>query len=102
MWNFSTGHGLSGHAAPFSFPLRALTVDAAPNVLVAGKTAALTFAANTAARVHTGEWNAGVGSGAAAALMAKNSWTTTELFEHVTELQTVLRSPSILQPLVWS
>lgn len=42
--------GLAGHAAPFYFPLRALTVEGAPNVLTAGKTIAMSFAANTGAR----------------------------------------------------
>lgn len=56
MWDAKTNTGLAGHAKPFYFPLRVVTVDGAPNVLAAGKTGAFTFAANTAARVHTGEW----------------------------------------------
>eukprot|EP00662_Eupelagonemidae_sp_cell21_P028493 gene28493-33668_t len=74
MWNFTTNTGLSGHAAPFYFPFRALTVAGAPNVVVAGKTIAMTFAANTAAREHADEWSCGQ----------------------------LLRTPQIAQPLSWA
>jgi hypothetical protein len=101
MWNFTSNKGLSGHAAPFSFPLRALTVDGAPNVLTAGKTIAMTFAANTAAREHLDEWSCGVGAGAAAAMMASRNLTSAELLANVSALQAVLRSSTIQQPLSW-
>lgn len=102
MWNFSSNTGLAGHAAPFSFPLRALTVEGAPNVLTAGKTIAMTFAANTAAREHLDEWSCGVGAGAGAALMAAHNLSTAELLINITALQTVLQSSQIEQPLSWS
>lgn len=101
IWNTTTNSGLAGTAAPFYFPLRAATVGGAPNVLAAGKTAALTFAANTAARVHTGEFSMGVGVGAAAAVMALRGWNSTKLLEEVEEVQALLRSPQIGQPLSW-
>ena len=103
MWNFSSNTGLAGHAAPFYFPLRALTVQRAPNVLSAGKTIAMTFAANTAAREHLDEWSCGVGAGAAAALMALHNVTSAELLlTMVPQLQALLKSDKIAQPLSWS
>ena len=101
MWNFTSNTGLAGHAAPFTFPLRAITVDGAPNVLTAGKTIAMTFAANTAAREHLDEWSSGVGAGAAAAMMAARGWTSGQLLASVQELQARLRQPDIAQPLSW-
>ena len=101
MWNATTNTGLAGHAAPFYFPLRALTVEGAPNVLTAGKTIAMSFAANTAAREHLDEWSCGVASGAAAATMATRGWNTSELLDNVAELQKLLRSEAIAQPLDW-
>lgn len=103
MWNESTDTGLAGHAAPFYFPLRALTVDGKGNgnVLTAGKTIAMSFAANTAAREHLDEWSCGVASGAAAAMMATRGWSSSELLDNVVELQELLRSEAIGQPLEW-
>lgn len=101
MWNESTNTGLAGHAAPFYFPFRALTVEGAPNVLTAGKTISMSFAANTAAREHLDEWSCGVASGAAAAMMATRAWNSAQLLEHVAELQELLRSETIGQPLEW-
>jgi hypothetical protein len=101
MWNTSTNTGLAGHAAPFQFPFRALTVQGAPNVLACGKTLAMSFAANTAAREHLDEWSSGVGAGAAAAMMVARGWTTVEMLSNVAVLQARLRSPDIAQPLEW-
>lgn len=101
MWNFTTNTGLAGHAAPFVFPFRAITVSGAPNVLTAGKTIAMTFAANTAAREHLDEWSCGVGTGAAAALMFAKGWNSSKLLSEVGTLQQLLRSPQIAQPLSW-
>jgi hypothetical protein len=142
MWNFTSNTGLAGplpvlsspwreppslagHAAPYYLPFRALTVDTAPNVLTAGKTMAMSFAANTAlpapspqtlehgfraraeigfvrweaAREHPDEFNAGVAAGAAAALMVQHGWTTEKV--DVAALQGLLASPGIGQPLSW-
>ena len=101
MWNFTSNTGLAGHAAPFTFPLRAITVNGAPNVLTAGKTIAMTFAANTAAREHLNEWSSGVGAGAAAAMMAARGWNSSQLLGSVQDLQELLRRPDIAQPLSW-
>ena len=101
MWNLKTNTGLSGHAAPFYFPFRALTVESCPNVLTAGKTIAMSFAANTAAREHLDEWSSGVGAGTAAALMAARNWSSAEMLANVATLQSRLREPDIAQPLEW-
>jgi hypothetical protein len=102
MWNFTSNKGLSGHAAPFTFPFRAITVSGAPNVLVAGKTIAMTYAANTAAREHLDEWSCGVGAGAAAALMAARGWNSSQMLASIKTLQAVLRTPRVAQPLSWN
>jgi hypothetical protein len=102
MWNFTSNTGLSGHAAPFYFPFRALTVAGAPNVLAAGKTIAMTYAANTAAREHADEWSSGVAAGAAAVVMAGRNWTSATMLANVAVLQATLSSPAVQQPLAWS
>ena len=52
---------------PFYIPLRALTNDGYDNLLVAGKTMAQTFLANSATRLHPIEWSSGVAAGVFAA-----------------------------------
>eukprot|EP01043_Picozoa_sp_COSAG02_P023948 COSAG02_NODE_1294_length_13401_cov_32.784393_12_plen_1223_part_01 len=101
MWNFTSNTGLSGHSKPFYFPLRALTVHGSPNVLTAGKTIAMTYAASTAAREHLDEWSCGVGAGAAAAMMVAHNLSSAQLLANVDALQEKLRSPTINQPLSW-
>lgn len=102
MWNAATNTGLAGHAAPYFFPFRALTVAGTPNVLTVGKTLAMTFAANTAAREHANEWRSGVAGGAAATLMVLHNWTTADVLANVAELQTLLATPAVDQPMRWS
>ncbi|HEX5102742.1 MAG TPA: FAD-dependent oxidoreductase, partial [Pirellulaceae bacterium] len=53
------------------------------NLLVAGKTMAQTFLANSATRLHPIDWS----TGTAAAHTARKGWTTRQLLEHVSELQ---------------
>ena len=53
--------------APYFVPFRALTSADVPNLLVAGKTMAQTFAANAATRFHPVEWATGAAAGAATA-----------------------------------
>jgi hypothetical protein len=62
---------------PYYIPFRALTVDGAPNMLVAGKLMATSFFANAAMRLHPEEWVTGEAAGVAAALMVSNKWATT-------------------------
>ena len=58
---------------PYYIPFRALTSDGADNLLVAGKTMATTFSANSATRLHPEEWSSGVAAGAAAALLGAHA-----------------------------
>ena len=44
---------------PYYIPFRALTSDGAINLLVAGKTMAASFSANSATRLHPEEWSTG-------------------------------------------
>lgn len=87
---------------PFYVPFRALTVRDVPNMLTAGKTMAMTFWANTAAREHPGEWNSGVAAGSAAALMVARGWASTaDALAHVGEIAAVLSGSAIQQALSW-
>ncbi len=58
--------------APFYLPFRALTHAELRNLLVAGKTMAQSFMANSATRLHPIEWSSGTAAGVAAAWMANN------------------------------
>ncbi|KAA0159782.1 hypothetical protein FNF28_05692 [Cafeteria roenbergensis] len=62
---------------PFWLPARMLLQRGAPNLLLAGKTAAQTFHANGAVRLHPGEWTMGVASGAAAVLFVRGRMADT-------------------------
>jgi hypothetical protein len=95
-------NGSHTDAALFYLPYRALTVDGAPNLLVAGKSLSQTFWANAATRLHPGEWVTGTAAGAAAALMAARGWTTADVAANVGVLQAVLKSPAVRQPLDWN
>lgn len=91
----------SASTVPYYIPFRALTHGEAPNLLVAGKTMAMTFYANSAARLHPAEWSSGVAAGAAAVIMTRHSSTTSELYTHwVPELQKLLTA--VGAPLYWS
>lgn len=64
---------------------------------------AQTFLANAGTRLHPVEWTSGVAAGAAAVLMWQRSWpNTTVVYENVEQLQALLSSPGIQQPLVWT
>ena len=54
---------------PIFHPIRALTVNGYPNVLVAGKCMATSFFVNAATRVHPNEYTSGVAAGVAAEMM---------------------------------
>lgn len=96
---------------PYFIPLRALTSNGADNLLVAGKTMATTFSANSATRLHPDEWSSGVAAGAAATLLVRQSKTnanggfsmTRELIagKGLLKLKALLKSSSIQQPLDW-
>ena len=84
---------------PFYIPFRALTNRDFNNLLVAGKTMAQSFMANSATRLHPIEWSTGTAAGVAAALMARNNWTSTQAIDHITELQTLVRRHT---PIDWT
>lgn len=70
-------HVLENHPTlPFYIPLRALTNDAYDNLLVAGKTMAQTFLANSATRLQPIEWSSGAACGVVAADLAESGATT--------------------------
>ncbi|TWT48294.1 FAD-dependent oxidoreductase [Botrimarina hoheduenensis] len=61
---------------PFYIPLRALTNEGYTNLMVAGKTMAQTFVANSATRLHPIEWSSGTAAGVIAADLAASGSTT--------------------------
>jgi hypothetical protein len=90
----------SGHETlPFCIPFRALTNERFGNLLVAGKTMAQSFLANSATRLHPIEWSTGTAAGVSAAAMSKNGWSARQAFEHVTELQDLIKEKT---PIDWT
>lgn len=88
---------------PYYFPLRALTVESAPNLLVAGKSISQTFFANAATRLHPEEWTTGAAAGAIAALMVQRGWAgTADALAHVPDVQALLASERVGLPLEWT
>ncbi|KAA0155793.1 hypothetical protein FNF31_06035 [Cafeteria roenbergensis] len=89
---------------PFWLPARMLLQRGAPNLLLAGKTAAQTFHANGAVRLHPGEWTMGVASGAAAVLFARGRMADTAelLQDDAAQLRTFVNSTAVGQPLDWT
>ncbi len=75
---------------PFYIPFRALTNEAYDNLIVAGKTMAQTFLANSATRVHPIEWSTGVAAGTAAAEMAKTGASSRDILVSIDHLQTLI------------
>ncbi len=88
-----------GDTLPFYIPFRALTNRKYGNLLVAGKTMAQTFVANSATRLHPIEWSAGTAAGVAAAEMARSKSTSGELLQRIDELQLRVK---VKQPIDWN
>jgi hypothetical protein len=84
---------------PFCIPFRALTHRELGNLLVAGKTMAQSFLANSATRLHPIEWSSGTAAGVAAAHMAKTGRTSREAFEAIGEVQELVRQKT---PIDWT
>ncbi|QDV74693.1 FAD-dependent oxidoreductase [Botrimarina mediterranea] len=81
-------HVLENHPTlPFYLPLRSLTNDGFDNLLVAGKTMAQTFLANSATRLHPIEWSSGTACGVVAAHIAQNNLTTIEVLDDYERLR---------------
>jgi hypothetical protein len=60
-------------------------------MLLAGKTMAQTFLANSATRLHPIEWSSGCAAGAAAAYLAETGKTSAEGYESVDEVQEIVK-----------
>ena len=87
---------------PYFLPFRSLTVEGAPNLLVAGKSLAQTFYANAATRLHPEEWTTGAAAGAAAVLMVQHGWTTSDVLNNIAQLQSLVKTPPVGLPLDWT
>lgn len=86
---------------PFYIPFRALTNRDVSNLLVAGKTMAQSFVANSATRLQPIEWSAGIGAGAAAAHMAQTGKTST-LTAHREEMAGIQNRIRKHAPIEWT
>lgn len=89
----------AGETLPFFVPFRALTHERLENLLVAGKTMAQSFLANSATRLHPIEWSTGTAAGVAAAYMAKTGKTSREAYRSIRELQEEIRR---FTPIEWT
>ena len=85
--------------APFTIPFRSLTNDRFENMLVAGKTMAQSFLANSATRLHPTEWSSGTAAGVAAARMAKTGVSARAMLESIADLQTDVK---VKTPIDWT
>jgi hypothetical protein len=79
-----------------------MTVENVDNLLVAGKSMAQSFHANSNTRLHPSEWTTGVAAGGAAVLMVRNKWSTTDAFREIATVQKFLNSSAVGTPLLWS
>jgi hypothetical protein len=70
-----------GQAYPFQIPLRAMIPQKIDNMLVAGKSIAVSHTAAAAYRVHSFEWSAGVAAGVTAAFSLENGIIPYELVD---------------------
>ena len=84
---------------PFYIPFRALTNKQLENFLVAGKTMAQSFAANSATRLHPIEWSTGAAAGVAAAYMARTGKTASEAYASLDELRPLIAEKT---PVDWT
>lgn len=75
---------------PFYIPLRALTNRKVSNLLVAGKTMAQTFLANSATRLHPIEWSSGTAAGVTAAYMARTNKTSRDALNSIEEVRSLV------------
>lgn len=90
---------LAHDTLPFCIPFRALTHRDLSNLLVAGKTMAQSFLANSATRLHPIEWSSGTACGIAAAEMATRGLSSAELLADIARLQARVREAT---PIDWT
>ena len=94
------GYVIAAHdTLPFCIPFRGLTHRELGNLLVAGKTMAQSFLANSATRLHPIEWSTGTAAGVAAAHMAATGRTSRETLAAIAELQPLVRRKT---PIDWT
>lgn len=96
------GTGRGEGAKPYYIPLRALLVGGVGNLLVAGKTLAQSFHANSNTRLHPSEWSTGVAAGGTAVMMVRKRWTSSDALANVKDVQSFLNSSSVGAPLDWT
>ncbi|WP_435022131.1 FAD-dependent oxidoreductase [Tundrisphaera sp. TA3] len=84
---------------PFCIPFRALTNERYGNMMVAGKTMAQSFMANSATRLHPIEWSTGTASGVIAAFMARENLDSRAAFGRIGEIQALVRAKT---PIDWT
>jgi hypothetical protein len=84
---------------PFYIPFRSLTNERVENMLVAGKTMAQSFMANSATRLHPTEWSTGTAAGVAAAYMSQTGKTSRQTLESIAEVQSLVRAKT---PIDWT
>ncbi|WP_321161622.1 MULTISPECIES: FAD-dependent oxidoreductase [Microcoleaceae] len=72
-----------GQAYPFQIPLRAMIPQRIDNMLVAGKSIAVSHTAAAAYRVHSFEWSAGAAAGVTAAFSLENGILPYELVDEL-------------------
>ena len=84
---------------PFYIPFRSLTNEKIENMLVAGKTMAQSFMANSATRLHPTEWSTGTAAGIAAAYMARTGKTSRQAMESINEIQELVSQKT---PIDWT
>ncbi|MCA9241866.1 MAG: FAD-dependent oxidoreductase, partial [Planctomycetales bacterium] len=84
---YPAAEAMNPQTLPYYLPYRALTNRDFDNLLVAGKTMAQTFLANSATRLHPPEWSSGCAAGAAAAFLARTGKTTQDGLESIEAIQ---------------
>ena len=84
---------------PFYVPFRALTHYEFGNLLVAGKTMAQSFLANSATRLHPIEWSSGTAAGVIAAHMAQKSRNSGDVLTNIGEVQQLVKQKT---PIDWT
>jgi hypothetical protein len=84
---------------PFNIPFRALTHRDVPNLLVAGKTMAQSFMANSATRLQPIEWSSGTAAGVIAAWMVEQGGHTADVLDKIPSVQ---QRVSRQTPVKWS
>jgi len=84
---------------PFYIPFRSLTNQKVENLLVAGKTMAQSFLANSATRLQPTEWSTGTAAGVVAAHMSQHGKTSRQALANIQEIQRLVSNQT---PIDWT